>query len=105
MTMPAFDTNFLVLVLACVVGITGRTLIPYLQMLRDAPDTKFDRKFLVPVAVSVLVNIFLVPFVLSTLPEGANWIAAYLAGWGVTDQARELTVFLAKNIKPLSWAK
>lgn len=103
--MPTLDMQFGIVVLACLVGIVGRTVIPYLQTLKDNPETKFDRKFFVPAVVAVLVNVFLVPLVLSTLPKGADWITAYLAGWSVTDQARELTVFLAKNVKPLNWAK
>jgi len=85
-------------VIAVSLGLVGRTLLPYLQVLKDNPETQFDRKFLVPAAVSCVVALFTLPIVLTALPQGLLSVTAldvltlataFVAGWGVTDIARE----------------
>lgn len=76
-------------------GVLGRTLVPYLQMLRDNPDTPFDRRFLLPAAASALLAIIGLPLILAGLPDSA-WLATdvkafvlvFVGAWGLTDMAR-----------------
>jgi len=84
-------------VVALALGILGRTLVPYLQTLQENPDTKFDRKFLIPAAVSCLLAVFTLPFAVTNLPPellNATQVSllllatAFVAGWGVTDLIR-----------------
>jgi hydrogenase-4 membrane subunit HyfE len=54
----------------------ARVVVPYLQTLRESPETKFDRKFVVPAVVSVIIALILSPFVFAALP--ADQVAAPL---------------------------
>lgn len=88
--MPTVDTNMLILAGLCALGVVARTLIPFLRKLQETPDLKFDRYYFVPAAVSVVLNLLAVPTVLTQLPAGANWLAAYLLGYGTTDQSNDI---------------
>lgn len=86
-----------VVVVTAVVAIVARTLIPYLLTLRDQPDTKFDRKFLIPPIVSCIIALLTLPVSLSALPPellqptvpGLSLIVSvFVAVWGVTDVVR-----------------
>lgn len=94
-----------VIYLACIAGIVSRTLVPFLLTLKDNPDTKFDRKFLLPAAIAVLINVLVAPVVFSALPEGANWIASYLIGWGSTDISREALKAVGGTAPALNFLK
>ena len=74
-----------------------RTLVPYLETLRDNPETSFDRKFLVPPAVSCVIALITLPLALSALPKelmesatlsASGLVAVFLAVWGATDVVR-----------------
>lgn len=82
-------------VIAVLLGIAGRTVIPYLEALRDNPETQFDRKFLIPPLVSLLIGLIMSPLVLSAIPPetlnqvGVTGLAGiFAAAWGLTDIAR-----------------
>jgi len=91
--------------IACALGVLARTLAPYLLTLKDKPDTKFDRKFLVPVIISVVINFFVAPFVFAQLPAGATWIGAFTFGWGATDVSRDAIKLVGGSIPALSGLK
>ncbi len=93
---PASTATFVVLLVAAL-GALARTLVPYLETLRDAPDTAFDRKFLVPPLVSCVIALITLPLALSALPKDliesptlsvSGLVAVFLAVWGATDMAR-----------------
>jgi hypothetical protein len=82
-------------IIAVLLGISGRTIVPYLEELRDKPETPFDRKFLIPPAVSLVIGLIMSPLVLSAIPpETLNQIGItglagiFAAAWGLTDIAR-----------------
>ncbi len=82
-------------IIAVLLGISGRTIVPYLESLRDNPETKFDRKFLVPPVVSLAIGLIMSPLVLSAIPAetlnqvGVTGLAGiFAAAWGLTDIAR-----------------
>jgi hypothetical protein len=87
----------IVVLVTAIVAAVARTLIPYLQTLRDNPETKFDSKFLVPPIVSCIIALLTLPVSLSALPpELLNpstpnltlIVAVFVATWGVTDVVR-----------------
>jgi hydrogenase-4 membrane subunit HyfE len=90
-------TSTVVVLLTAIVAIVARTLIPYLQTLRDNPETQFDRKFLVPPIISCIIALLTLPISLSALPPEllnpsapslALLVAVFVAVWGVTDVVR-----------------
>lgn len=93
------------LYLVCALGIVSRTIIPYLVVLKDNPGTKFDAKFLLPVAIGIILNLLVAPFVFGAIPTGADWIAAYIVGWGATDISREALKVVGSNVSALSGVK
>ena len=71
--------------------------MPYLETLRDNPETSFDRKFLVPPVVSCVIALITLPLALSALPKElvespvlttCGLVAVFLAVWGATDVVR-----------------
>jgi len=89
------DTKALALLsLFVAVGIAARVLVPYLQALREHPETKFDKKYLVPIVISLVLNVMLVPTIVKTLPVGTDYLLGFLAGWATTDVSREGTKLL-----------
>lgn len=90
-------------VAAVLAGILARTILPFLQTLRDNPDTKFDKAFLVPAVVSVVIALITSPFIFAALPADQLGNAApdlldlallFAAAWGLTDVAREAQKFI-----------
>jgi hypothetical protein len=88
-------SNTVIVVFVALLGVVARTLVPYLQTLKDNPETTFDRKFCVPAVVSVVIAVFGLPLVLSGMPETAwaaidvkGYVLAFVAAWGFTDMAR-----------------
>ena len=77
------------LYLAAIGGIMARTLVPYLIVLQQAPATKFDRKFLVPAAIAVVLALLASPLVLGSITGAETYITAFIAGWGGSDIIRE----------------
>ena len=78
-------------------GALARTLVPYLETLKDNPDTPFNRKFLIPPVVSSVISLVTLPLALSALPREmlesptlsiSGLAAIFLAVWGATDIAR-----------------
>ena len=88
-------SNVTVVIVMALLGTVGRTLVPFLLVLRDKPETQFDRKFILPAVVSAVLSVIGLPLILSGLPDGA-WLAAdvrdfvlvFVAAWGLTDMAR-----------------
>lgn len=83
------------IIIAVLLGITGRTVVPYLEALRDKPDTKWERKFWLPPAVSLLIGVIIAPLVFAAMPpesiSNVTWqglAAAFTAAWGLTDIVR-----------------
>ncbi|HLF28202.1 MAG TPA: hypothetical protein VJG32_17875 [Anaerolineae bacterium] len=81
-----------------VFGAVARTVLPFLQMLRDNPGTPFDRRFLVPLAVSVVITLIGIPLLFQGIPDELLNLesptltqlgALFLIGWGGTDLLRE----------------
>lgn len=94
-----------IVILAVLFGILARTLIPYLQTLRENPDTKFDRAFLIPAVVTILIALLSSPLVFAALPQDqlnnpsptfTDAMLLFVAAWGMTDVAREGQKFLSK---------
>jgi hypothetical protein len=90
-------------VVVVLLGIVGRTVVPYLEMLRNNPDTPFDRKFLVPAVVSVVIALITSPLVFAAIPPeqlSAATLPAlavlFAAAWGLTDVARAGQKLLSK---------
>jgi hypothetical protein len=82
------------IIVAALLGITSRTVLPFLQTLKESPETKFDRKFLVPAVVSVIISLVFAPFVLLSVPLDAaptlqGMLITFAAAWGVTDVGRQ----------------
>lgn len=69
-------------------GVVSRTWVPYLQALRDNPDIKFDKKFLLPALISALLNLFLVPAAITVAGPIPSFAAGYVLGWGLQDISR-----------------
>jgi hypothetical protein len=91
--------------IASVLGIVARTLVPFLLTIKDNPETKFDRKFLVPVIISVVINLLVAPFVFEQLPAGATWTGAFIFGWGTTDISRDAMKLVGGSVPALSGVK
>jgi len=94
-----------IIYVVCGLGIVSRTIVPFLLALKDKPDTKFDRKFLIPPLIGIVINLLVAPFVFSTLPSGVDWVAAYIIGWGATDISRDALKLVGGNISALSRLK
>lgn len=99
------DSTVYTVYIACLVGIASRVIIPFLVELKDKPETTFDKKFFLPVIVSVVINLLAAPLVLNTLPAGASWISAWIIGWGATDVSREAIKIAAGFVPALGGLK
>lgn len=82
-------------ILFAVLGIVARIVVPYLFVLKDHPETKFDRAYILPAIVSVLIGVLTSPLTIAALPP-ETWQAVtpaalcgvFLAAWGMTDIVR-----------------
>jgi hypothetical protein len=92
------EDNMGLVILAVLLGILARTVIPFLQVLKDAPKTKFDRAFLVPAIVTLLIALLTSPLVFVALPQDqlnnpnptfASLALLFVAAWGTTDVIRQ----------------
>lgn len=90
--------NSTVFIIASLVGAIGRTLLPYFLVLREAPETKFDRKFFLPVCGAILATVIFFPVALPsigaalqgyTVVNGFTLAGAFGLGWGLFDMIRE----------------
>ena len=90
------NPTVIVLVVAAL-GALARTLVPFLQLLAEKPDTPFDRQFLVPPIVSCLIALITLPLALAALPKellelpsvtAMGLVNVFLLVWGATDAAR-----------------
>ncbi len=90
-------------IVAVLLGITARTVIPFLQTLRDNPETQFDRKFVIPAVMTLLIALITSPLVFAALPQDqfsnpdptfGSLILLFTAAWGATDVIREAQKFL-----------
>lgn len=93
-----------IVIIAVLLGIIARTVIPYLQTLREAPDTKFDRAFLVPAIVTLVITLLTSPLVFAALPQDqlnnpaptfADATLLFVSAWGMTDVVREGQKFIS----------
>ena len=87
--------NTVLVVVMALLGVLSRTLIPYLQAKRDNPDISWDKKFYIPMAMSLLISALGFPLILSQLPaeiwEAASvpmYAVIYASAWGLTDMSR-----------------
>lgn len=85
-------------IVAVLAGILARTVLPFLQTLRDNPEAKFDRKFLVPAIVALVIALVTSPLVFAALPQDqlmnatptfSDLVLLFVAAWGTTDVVRE----------------
>jgi len=89
----------MIAILVCVVsGTVARVLIPFLHEWRANPDVKFDKKFVVPPILAIVMTLIGVPLLLPSIPPelasatalSLSQIGAlFLIGWGGTDLLRE----------------
>ena len=86
-----------IVLLVAVFGALARTLVPFLQTLQENPETKFDRKFIVPPIVASIIALITLPLALSAIPKEliesttlsvSGLVAVFLAVWGATDIVR-----------------
>lgn len=91
------------IVVAVLLGIAGRTVVPYLEALRDNPETQFERKFWVPPIVSLVIGLIISPLVLSVIPPDQltavtlpGLAGVFASAWGMTDIVRSGQKFVAK---------
>lgn len=96
------------IIIAVLLGIVARTLIPFLQTLKDNPNTKFDRAFLVPAIVTVVIGLLTSPLVFAALPADqlnnpaptfGSLVFIFVAAWGTTDVVREGQKLLTPAVK------
>lgn len=87
--------NTFLVVLMALLGVLSRTLIPYLQAKRDNPELPWDKKFYIPMLMSLIISGLGFPLVLSQLPaeiwEAASvpmYAVIYASAWGLTDMSR-----------------
>lgn len=85
-------------IMAVLLGIAARTILPFLLTLRDNPGTKFDRAFLVPAVVAILIALITSPLVFAAIPQDqlnnpapvfSDLVLLFVAAWGTTDVVRE----------------
>lgn len=85
-------------IVAVLLGIVARTVIPFLQVLKDNPQTQFDRAFLVPAIVTLVIALLTSPLVFAALPPEqlnqetptfAGLVLLFVAAWGTTDVIRQ----------------
>lgn len=94
------STAQIVVVVGVLVGVAGRTALPYLLKLKANPDTKFDRKFLVPAVTSFLINLVVLPLVIGSTTAGVTtFLGGYLAGWAVQDMVDSVINFSSGSTK------
>lgn len=83
-------------IVVVLLGIVGRTIVPYLETLRANPEMPFDKKFLVPAIVSVVIALITSPLVFASIPPEQlqagislpGLALLFAAAWGLTDVAR-----------------
>ena len=74
------------------VGILFRTFVPYLNVIREDPNTKFDKKFLIPPLVSLITSI---PLAIALLPQvsssSGNFVQDFVSAFTVSYTAQDIT--------------
>lgn len=90
------------LYLLVALGIISRTLVPYLIELQQHPETKFDKKYLVPPLISIVLNLVASPLVFNLVGADTNLVNAYILGWGSTDILRDGLKFVGTAVPQLS---
>lgn len=93
------------LYVAVIVGILARTLVPFLVIVQQQPDTKFDKKFLLPAGIALLLSFLASPLLLGTVTGSETYIAAYVLGWGGTDLIREGLKVVGQSVPALRAVK
>lgn len=87
-------------------GVVARTLIPFLQEIRDNPGTTFEWRFLIPPVTAILIALLGLPLLLANVPPEllnaeqltlSNAVALFIIGWGGTDLAREGQKFFIRD--------
>ncbi|MDI6814037.1 MAG: hypothetical protein QMD10_10930 [Desulfitobacteriaceae bacterium] len=87
---------WLVAFLGIWLGCFSRLLLPYLRKARENPQLKFDPKYLVTFAVSLIMALIASIVVMAsfTIPETAGYtvfFSSFLTGWAATDILNEIT--------------
>jgi hypothetical protein len=107
----------IVVLFVAVLGALARTLVPYLETLRDKPETPFDRKFLMPPIMSCVIALITLPLALSAMPKELLelprcrfrvwWPCSWLCGarqmWYVQDKSSLARCSLTLNQKGKVW--
>ena len=93
------------LYLAVIGGIVSRTLVPYLVLIQQQPGIKFDRSFLVPPLIAVVLGILAAPLLFGSVTGSETYVSAYVLGWGGTDLIREGLKVLGGNVPRLAALK
>lgn len=86
-------------------GIVSRTLVPYLVIIQQEPHTKFDRAFLLPALIAVVLGIMAAPLLFGSVTGSETYVSAYVLGWGGTDIIREGLKVLGGNVPALKRLK
>ena len=88
-------TSMFGVIIMSLLGVVGRAIIPYLQILKDNPTTTFDRKFIIPALASAAISVIGLPLVLSGLTDSAwltttpqGYVLIFVSAWGLADMAR-----------------
>lgn len=90
--------NTTIFIIASLIGAIGRTLLPYFLVLKEKPETEFDRKFFLPILGAVLVTLIFFPVALPGIAaalqgyvvvNGFTLAGAFGLGWGLFDMMRE----------------
>lgn len=96
-------TALILIVVAVLLGIIARTAVPFIQVLRDNPNTPFDRQFIIPAVMTLLIALLTSPLVFAALPRDQlnnpsptfeSLCLLFLAAWGTTDAIREGQKFI-----------
>jgi hypothetical protein len=93
--------NGLLIVFVVTSGAVCRTILPYLLVLRKNRTIIFNRKYLIPLAASVIIAMITVPMILATLSPLqliapltlVTAIPLFMAGYGFNALSRDLQKF------------
>ena len=77
----------LVAIIGILVGLIGRTILPYFKKLESNPDMPFEVRYIITAVSSAIFTAILI-YPTLTIPQGsmfAVFISAVIFSWGVND--------------------
>jgi hypothetical protein len=95
------NSRVIVVYMAVLIGVIGRTIVPFLVVKAQHPELPFDKKYYVPALISIVLNVLAAPAWFSNVGADTSPVVAYLIGWGATDFARDLIKLAATQIPAL----